>query len=352
MPERPDRRGERVRRRRPLRALRRRGRAAEHDAVVLQDHRVRRRAARVRPARRRVVARAVEDDPAQLDRALGRRRDPVPRRGPGRRPARLHDAAGHVVRRDVLRCRARASVRRATRLGQGARVREARGNEARRGPRGGRGEDRRLHGLRGDEPRQRRAPADVRGGLRPDGLRHRRDHGGARARRARPRVRRSVRPSCRRGRERRRRAGALGRFRRAARRGGQARDRRVPAQRRAGRSGSVVSAARLELLAAAVLGLSDPDRPLRRVRRRSRSGGRAPRAAARGGRLFAEGQAAAGLQRGVAARRVPALRRRRDPRGGHDGHVRRFVVVLPALRRPAQRRRRRSTATSSTTGCR
>ena len=31
-------------------------------------------------------------------------------------------------------------------------------------------------------------------------------------------------------------------------------------------------------------------------------------------------------------------------RGRHDGHVRRLVVVLPALRRPAQRRRRRSTA--------
>ena len=51
VPERPDRARERARRRRPLLALRRDRRGAEHGAVVLQDHRVRRRAAR-RPARR------------------------------------------------------------------------------------------------------------------------------------------------------------------------------------------------------------------------------------------------------------------------------------------------------------
>ena len=46
VPERPDRARERVGRRRPLRALRRRGREAEHDAVVLPDHGLRGRAAR------------------------------------------------------------------------------------------------------------------------------------------------------------------------------------------------------------------------------------------------------------------------------------------------------------------
>ena len=102
VPERPDRRRERVRRRRPLRALRRRGRAAEHDAVVLQDHGLRGRAARVRPARGRLVARAVEDDPAQLDRPLRRRGDPLPRRGAGRRRARSS-------RRGRTRCSARRS---------------------------------------------------------------------------------------------------------------------------------------------------------------------------------------------------------------------------------------------------
>ena len=48
VPERPDGDRERVRRRWTLRALRRADRAPQHDAMVLQDHRVRGRAARVR----------------------------------------------------------------------------------------------------------------------------------------------------------------------------------------------------------------------------------------------------------------------------------------------------------------
>ena len=81
VPQRPDGDRQRVRRRRPVRALRRRGRAPEHDAVVHADDRVRRRAARVRPAGGRLLARADEGDPAQLDRPLRGRRDPLPRRG-------------------------------------------------------------------------------------------------------------------------------------------------------------------------------------------------------------------------------------------------------------------------------
>ena len=49
------------------------------------------------------------------------------------------------------------------------------------------------------------------------------------------------------------------------------------------------------------------------------------------------GQAAARLQRGVDQRAVPEVRQARAARGGHDGHVRRLVLVLPALLRPAQR---------------
>ena len=49
---------------------------------------------------------------------------------------------------------------------------------------------------------------------------------------------------------------------------------------------------------------------------------------------------------------VPVVRRRGAARDRHDGHVRRLVLVLHALRRPAQRPRRRSTARSSTRGCR
>ena len=72
VPERPDRARERAGDRRPLRALRHRGRGAEPDAVVLQDHRLRRPAAR-RDGPARVVARARPDDAAQLDRPLGGR---------------------------------------------------------------------------------------------------------------------------------------------------------------------------------------------------------------------------------------------------------------------------------------
>ena len=50
VPERPDGRRERARHRRPVLALRRPGGGAQPRAVVLPHHRVRRRAARVRPA--------------------------------------------------------------------------------------------------------------------------------------------------------------------------------------------------------------------------------------------------------------------------------------------------------------
>ena len=124
--------------RRPLRALRRRGRGAEPRAVVLQDHRRTPTSCCVRAAAGRRVARAHEDDPAQLDRPSRGRRDPVPRRGARRRHPRLHDAARHAVRRDVLRARARASARRAaSRERRGARrTCGTPAREARRGARG------------------------------------------------------------------------------------------------------------------------------------------------------------------------------------------------------------------------
>ena len=102
VPERPDGDRQRVRGRRPLRALRRGGRAAEPDAVVLQGHRVRGRAARVRAAAGRRVARAHEDDPAQLDRTQRRSRHHLPRRGGRRRSVRCS-------RRGPTRCSARRS---------------------------------------------------------------------------------------------------------------------------------------------------------------------------------------------------------------------------------------------------
>ena len=77
------------------------------------------------------MARADEGDPAQLDRPLRGRRDPLPRRGAGHRHRGLHDAAGHAVRRDVLRRRARASVRRRARERGGEGVRAPRRRAAR-----------------------------------------------------------------------------------------------------------------------------------------------------------------------------------------------------------------------------
>ena len=68
--------------------------------------------------------------------------------------------------------------------------------------------------------------------------------------------------------------------------------------------------------------------------------------------LRAEGQEPAGGGRGLGADRVPAVRRRGPPRDRHDGHLRRFLLVLPALPRHPQRRGSAGRARSPTTGCR
>ena len=57
------------------------------------------------------LAGADDHDPAQLDRPLRGRRAALPDRRAGCRRAGLHDAAGHRLRRDLLRARARASAR-------------------------------------------------------------------------------------------------------------------------------------------------------------------------------------------------------------------------------------------------
>ena len=199
VPEGPDRDRERVRRRRPVRALRHAGRAAQPDAVVLQGDGVRGRAAGVRASAGRLVAGADKDDPAQLDRPKRGRGHPLPSRGAGHRHRGVHDAAGHDLRRDLLRRRAGACVRGRARERGGAGLRAARGRATHGGARGRPGEDGSLHRLLRDQPGHRREAAGVRRRLCPDGLRDGRDHGRARPRRARPRVRRGLRPAGSRG---------------------------------------------------------------------------------------------------------------------------------------------------------
>ena len=128
-----------------------------------------------------------------------------------------------------------------------------------------------------------------------------------------------------------------GAVRRPAGRGGEARDRRLAERARPRQAGDQLPPARLELLAPALLGLPDPDHLLRRARGRAGARGSAAGAPARGRGLPAEGPAAARVQPGVHQRAVPDLRQAGPPRGRHDGHVRRLVLVLPALHRPEER---------------
>ncbi len=219
VPERPDRALERARRRRPLLALRGDRRGAEHGAVVLQDHRVRRRAAR-RPGDDR-LARADEEDPEPAHRTVRGRRAALPHRRARPRHRGLHDAARHRLRRDVLRRRARvAARRRAGRGHRGAPTRCAPTRASR--PRGRPRSARRARRPASSPGATRLNPAngeqhpDLGRRLRADAVRHGRDHGRARARRARPRVRRDVRPADRAGDRRRRDADQLGAVRRPA----------------------------------------------------------------------------------------------------------------------------------------
>ncbi len=109
--------------RRPLRALRHRGRGAPARAVVLPHHRLRRPPARRHEDDR--VAAERGDDAGELDRPLRGRRGGLPLRGARHRLPGLHHAPGHAVRRHLLRDGPRAPRRvPAQRLARGARVRE------------------------------------------------------------------------------------------------------------------------------------------------------------------------------------------------------------------------------------
>ena len=69
-------------------------------------------------------------------------------------------------------------------------------------------------------------------------------------------------------------------------------------------------------------------------------------------RVPADGRVAAALRAGVREHDLPEVRRSGGARDRHDGHLHLFVVVLPALCRPAQRRRRPGRRRRWRTGCR
>ena len=192
------------------------------------------------------------------------------------------------------------------------------------------------------------------GEFRPGRLRHRRHHGRAGARPARLRVRAQVRApgtyrrSWRRRHPHGRRADGGG-----ARRGPPGRLWRVHRRRHAGRHRAddrrragawhrhgrgAVPAEGLGHLAPALLGYTDPDYLLREGRRRrstvraTAGGTAAHRAVHRARRL------ATGAGRGLRELHLPDVRRAGTSRNRHDGYVRRFLVVLPAVLRSEERR--------------
>ena len=308
--------------------------------------------------------------PAQLDRPLRGRRDRLPDRRVGRGRHRLHDPAGHALRRDVLRPRARARARRADRVGRGAGVRAPCGCEEDGGARGGGREDRRLHRAACGQPGQRRADPRLRRRLRPHRLRHRRDHGRPGARPARLRLRARVRPAGARqvvrppegdvdeaSRTSSTREGEVlvnsGEFDGLPAPEGGTPDRREARRARAAATSRSTSACATGASRASGTGAA-----------RSRSSTATPagssRCPTRSCRSCCpevedykpKGRPPLAQAEEWVRATCPTCGGRGAPRDRDDGHVRRLVLVLPALLRPRTRRGARSSARSSTTGTR
>ncbi len=185
-----------------LLALRQRRDQEGPRAVVLPHHRL--RAAPARRPRDHRVARADQAHADELDRAQRRRRGRLRPARPRRAAHRVHDAAGHALRRHLHGARPRAPAGRRADDGRAPRGRRRLQGpgpppERDRAPLDREGEDRRLHRRLRGQPGERRAGPDLDQRLRAHGLRHRGDHGGAGARRARLRVRHAVRAADRRG---------------------------------------------------------------------------------------------------------------------------------------------------------
>ena len=348
-----------------------RGRVAQPGAVVLPDHRLRGRAAG-RDGAARGVARPRPADAAELDRPVGRRGDRLrgrrrrrpdlrsSPRGPTRSSARPSSFWPPSIRSSSSSRAGPSTRRRCARTRGHAAARSTAEREAKE-------KDGVFTGRHVINPVERRADPDLGRRLRAHGVRDRRDHGRAGPRRARPRVRRAIRAADRPG----RRAGG----RRAERTARSSRTPRTrcsstpassPGCRRPRASRAIVEWLEERGLGRAKIGYRLRDWLLSRQRYWGAPipivycdacgivpvpDERAPGAAARGRGVPAEGPLAARRCRGLGADRVPALRGAGAARDGHDGHVRRLVLVLPRYCDP-HNDRRRSTARSSTTGCR
>ena len=280
------------------------------------------RAAR-RDGAARVVARARADDAAQLDRPLRGRRGHLPDRGARRGRARLHDAARHAVRRDVLRARARASARRAASPSAPRTATRSARTRATPPPRRARSALAReektgvFTGFYAVNPvNDARIPIWVAdyvlmdygtGAIMAVPAHDERDF--AFAQKFDLPIVQVVAPADGEVEEgvayvvalRERGARQLGRVHGHAGARGEARDRRVARRARPRQAGDQLPPARLAALAPALLGLPDPGRPLRALRDRPGARGRAAGAAARDRRLPAEGPLAARGRRGLGA---------------------------------------------------
>ena len=293
---------------------------------------------------------------------------PRARPAPRCRHRGLHDPHRHDLRRDVRAARARASAwssasrpraRTRARSGRASRKFRALDREARRdGAIEKEGFDTGRTAL---NPFTRRGGADLGRQLRAGRVRHRRHHGRAGARPARLRVRAQVQPARSRVvvRSRAATAGRGGRWPRRrpttaawsipastpARRRPRVIARDDRGRRAAGhRQGrSAVSAEGLGHLAPALLGHADPDRS---TARRTASSPvpyeQLPVELPKVTTFTGRGDSPLAQVAEFVEHDVPEVRRPGAARDRHDGHVRRFVVVLPALLRSAQQRRCRS----------
>ena len=332
--------------------------AQEPDAVVLPDHRLRRRAAR-RDGRCSRLARARPDDAAQLDRPLaGRRASSSASTGAGRscrssRPGRTRCSARRSsCWRPSTRWSRSSSPAPSTR--RRCSTTSATPPPAPRSSGRTKEKDGVFTGRYAINPvNGERIPIWVAdyvlmgygtGAIMAVPAHDERDYAFARALRARDP------PGRRAGRRRAARGGRvlgahggrgarqLGRVQRAAEPRGEGADRRLARRARPRRGDDRLPPARLAVLAAALLGLPDPDHPLRRCGEVPVPDDQLPVLLPDVEEYAPKGRSPLAAAEDWVNVDLPGVRRPGAARDGHDGHVRRLVLVLHPLHRPGQRR--------------